>query len=186
GGGEGPAEDLGLLGGSGEVVTRREVVPTNLLGRVSAGEVERVDGRAVAIAARARRCEERLCGLLERRPIGAGGIDVRIEGRIARDGVRARLARYVDWRIAGVVLGRAVLDPAAKRLIPARRGVEDRATDVLDVGGHLNLSTVPELNLQRIRRHVLHQHGRLEVWAVVEEQVASVVEPGVARQVQVS
>ena len=107
------AHDLGLLRSGGEVVARRKVVPADLLRRVAAGEVERVDGRPVAIATGARRREQRLRRLLERRPVSAPRVGVRVETGRARDGVRAGLARDVDRRIAGVVGGRAVLDPAA-------------------------------------------------------------------------
>src|ERR1019366_1987811 len=62
---QGSPQHFTLLGGGGQVVDRGRVVPAHLLGRLPAGQVERVHARAVAVAGGARIREHRVRDALE-------------------------------------------------------------------------------------------------------------------------
>ncbi len=180
------SDDLALLGGSGQVVDGREVVPAHLLRCMAARQVERVDEGAMAVARSACRLEQRSHELLEGRKVVAVRIRRGIEARNAGHDRRARRLGDDDRRHASVVLGRAVLDPAPEGAIRARRGIEDRAAGVLDVGHDVDLRAVPELDRNLVRGHVLHQHRRLPVRPVVEKEVSPSVHSDVVLEGEVT
>jgi len=155
--------------------------------RIAAREKEIVTAVAVAVAGTASELlERRVDALLERAPVGrrriGGRIEIGVARRVAR---RAAVARDVDWRRTAVVRRRAVGDPLPQRVEAARSRVEDRAARVLDVTRDVDLRAVVDLNLHRERLEVLCEQRRLAVWAVVEQEIATVADPLVCREVEV-
>ena len=139
-GGERAASSSLCSGVGARYAARGEVVPSHLLGLPPQVRYSALTQCPVAVARGARLRQNGLGLLLER------GSSRRVAGSVlplnpgaqrehvgAGDDVAARRAREVHRGHARVVLGGAVLDPAAQDLVGAAGRVQDRAARVLDV-----------------------------------------------------
>ena len=181
------AQQLAALRRRREVFLGREVVEPHLLVGPTACKVQRIGDGTVAVARRAARgVDDAVDVVFEVPEVGARGILREIEVEARGQELAARQPIDGSGRRTGVVLGRAVLDPTANRLICGARRIEDRSAGVLDVRRDLRVLAVERLHVHREGVDVLHEERRLPVRAVVREQVSAFVHASKGRGIEIS